>query len=113
MQRVVFRQTSRGVALAEHAGVVRLPPALETFVWAPLWTYRTDRRPLSQGTYDGHRAAVRQYAERTLRELPTLRAVLYKWHVEGYFRCVLSGEGEVEERPAAPEDVDEDTWAYV
>ncbi|KAM5542167.1 hypothetical protein V8D89_004040 [Ganoderma adspersum] len=87
----------------------KLPPALETLVWAPPWT-RYDgwsRRELQ----DGHRRAIRRFSEAVLRDFTTVRAVIYLWFEEDYFHCSLSAAGEWRERQADPREADRDTWA--
>ncbi|KAI0753144.1 hypothetical protein C8Q80DRAFT_496075 [Daedaleopsis nitida] len=88
--------------------IPRLPPALETLVWAPMWT----RRYEDVGPTWKHRSLLRHYAEYLLLGHATLRQVLYLWNDEGYRQCWLFKE-HVMEGWADERDPDGDAWAQV
>lgn len=88
--------------------ILRLPPALETLVWAPMWT----RRYEDVGPTWKHRSLFRHYAGDLLLGHPTLQQVLYLWNDEGYRQCRLS-KGHVMEGWADERDADGDAWAQV
>ncbi|KAM5542172.1 hypothetical protein V8D89_004045 [Ganoderma adspersum] len=89
----------------------KLPPALETLVWAPPWT-RYDGWS-RRGLQDGHRRAIRRFSEAVLKDFTSMREVIYLWSEKGYFHCSLSTAGEWRERQADPREADRDTWAEV
>ena len=89
----------------------KLPPALETLVWAPPWT-RYDYFHRSE-PQDGHRCAIRRFSEAVLKDFASVREVIYLWLEKDHFHCSLSTAGEWRERQADSREADRDTWAEV
>ena len=88
-----------------------LPPALETLVWAPPWTRYDDF--YDSEPQDGHRCAIRRFAQAVLKDFTSMREVIYLWFGKEYFHCSLSGAGEWRERQVDPREADRDAWAEV
>ena len=93
---------------------VRLPPNLETFVWAPVWT----RQYTKQHTdlYDSepgplYRKVVQRFAEGVLQLFDSLQEVMVLWNEQGYLHYCRTPR--LMEGWAYPESADINAWAAV
>ncbi|KAI0717534.1 hypothetical protein C8T65DRAFT_737867 [Cerioporus squamosus] len=104
------------VGLALGTQPHRLPPVLETLVWAPAWVRKVaeDSRMYQIGEPgQTHRYVLRRFAEVTLERFSSLEEFLYMWSDEGYFHCMLSSEGDLLEAHTDREHVYYNAWAAV
>ena len=89
-----------------------LPPNLETFVWAPVWT----RQYIKQHTGVDEpgplcRQVVQRFAGRVLKRFKSLQEVMVLWNEQGYLHYCRSPR--LMEGWAYPESADTNAWAAV